>query len=53
MLKYFQKGLRPFILAKLQTKDLELKNYLQIVKKAVIAKAKTNLLSRATIKNMN
>lgn len=43
MLKYFQKDLKFFILAKLQNKDLELKSFVQIVKKVVIANAKANL----------
>ena len=43
MLKYFQKSLRLFMLAKSQNKDLELKNFLQIVKIAIITKAKKNL----------
>ena len=53
MLRYFQKDLQPSILAKLQNKDLELKNFVQIVKKAVIAKAKANLRSWATTKNID
>ena len=53
MLKYFQEGLRPSILAELQNEDHELENFLQIVKKAVATKAKANLRSRATTKNMN
>lgn len=43
MLKYFQKSLRSFILANLQNKDLELKSFIQIMKKTVVAKAKVNL----------
>ena len=53
MLKYFWKGLRPSILAELQNMNHELENFIQIVKKAVVAKAKTNLRSRATTKNMD
>ena len=53
MFRYFQKGLRPSILAKLQNEDHELENFLQIVKKAVAAEAKANLRSRATTKDMD
>ena len=53
MLRYFQKGLRPSILAKLQNENHELENFFQIVKKAVAAKAKANLRSWATIKNID
>ena len=53
ILKYFQEDLRPSILAKLQNEDHELKNFLQIVKKVVIAEAKANLQSRATTKDMD
>ena len=42
MLRYFQEGLRPSILAELQNKDLELESFVQIVKKAVVAKAKAS-----------
>lgn len=38
MLNYFQKGLRPSILAKLQNKDLKVENFVQIIKKAVVGK---------------
>ena len=53
ILKYFWEGLRPSILAKLQNKDFELGSFVQIVKKAVIAEAKANARSQATIKNMD
>ena len=53
MLRYFQEGLRPSILAELQNEDHELENFLQIVKKAVAAKAKANLRLRATTKDMD
>ena len=53
MLRYFQKGLRPSILAELQNEDHELENFLQIVKKAVAAEAKANLRSRTTTKDMD
>ena len=48
MLRYFRKGLRPSILAKLQNDNLKLESFVQIVKKAVIAEAKANLQPRAT-----
>ena len=53
MLRYFREGLRPSILAELQNKDLELENFVQIVKKAVVAKAKANLRSRTITRNMD
>ena len=53
MLRYFRKGLRSSILAKLQNEDHELENFFQIVKKAVAAEAKANLWSRATTKDMD
>ena len=53
ILRYFQKDLRPSILAELQNKNHKLENFLQIVKKTVTAKAKANLWSWATIKNMD
>ena len=42
MLRYFQEGLRPFILAELQNEDHELKSFLQIIKKAVVVEAKAS-----------
>ena len=42
MLRYFREGLRPSILAELQNEDLELESFVQIVKKAVVTKAKTS-----------
>ena len=53
ILRYFRKGLRPSILAELQNEDHELENFLQIVKKTVAVKAKANLRSRATTKDMD
>ena len=53
MLRYFQEGLRPFILAELQNEDLKLENFVQIVKKAVVAEAKANLQPRSTTCNMD
>ena len=53
MLRYFREGLRPSILVELQNEDHELENFLQIVKKAVAAKAKANLRSRAATKDMD
>lgn len=43
LLKYFQKCLRLSILAKLQNENLKVESFIQIVKKAVVAKAKSNL----------
>ena len=53
MLKYFWKGLKPSILAELENKDLKLENFLKIVKKVLVAKAKANLRSWATTKDIN
>ena len=53
MLRYFRKGLRPSILAKLQKEDHELESFIQIVKKAVVAETKANLRPRATTKDMD
>ena len=53
MLKYFRKGSRLSILAEVQNEDLELKSFVQIVKKTVIAKAKTSLRPWATIWDMD
>ena len=53
MLRYFREDLWPSILAELQNEDHELENFLQIVKKAVAAKAKANLRSRATTKDID
>ena len=47
------RSLRPSILAELQNEDHELKSFVQIVKKEVVAEAKANLRSRATTKNMD
>ena len=43
MLRYFREGLRPSILAKLQNENLELKSFVRIVKKTVVAEAKATL----------
>lgn len=53
MLKYFQKSLQFSILAKLQNKNLELKSFIQIIKTAIIAKAKANLQPQVTICNID
>ena len=53
MLRYFRECLRPSILAELQNEDLELENFVQIVKKAVVAEAKANLRPRATTRDMD
>ena len=48
ILKYFWKGLKPSILAELQNEDFKLESFVQIVKKAVITKAKASLRPWAT-----
>ena len=53
MLRYFRESLQPSILAELQNEDHELENFLYVLKKAVVAKAKANLWSWATTKNMD
>ena len=53
MLRYFWKGLTLFILAELQNKNLVLENFVQIVKKAVVAKVKANLRPRAITCNID
>ena len=53
MLRYFREGLWSSIFAKLQNEDHELENFFQIVKKAVASKAKANLRSRATTKDLD
>lgn len=53
MLRYFQKGLQPSILAELQNEDHELKSFVQIVKKTISAKANAKLRSQATTKDMD
>ena len=44
ILRYFQKSLKPFILAKIEHQDLELESFDQMIKKAVNVKAKAALL---------
>ena len=51
--KYFQEGLKPSILAELEHRDLELKSFNQIVKKAVNAKAKSALRPRSSTEEMD
>lgn len=53
MLKYFSKNLRLSIFIELQNKELKLKSFIQIVKRAVVAKAKKNLQPRAITWNTN
>ena len=53
ILRYFREGLIPSILAELQNEDLELENFVQIIKKAVVAEAKANLRPRATTRDMD
>lgn len=43
ILKYFWKGPKPFILAKLEKKNIKLKNFVQIIKNVVIVETKANL----------
>lgn len=53
ILKYIQKNLKSFILAKLQEYDLELKSFISIIKKIVIVKVKTNIWLFITTENRN
>ena len=53
MLRYFQEGLKPLILAELEHWDLELKSFNQRVKKAVDAEAKSALWPHSSIKKMD
>ena len=53
MLKYFRKGLKPLVLAKLEHRELELESFDQMVKKAVDAKAKSALRSCSSTKKID
>ena len=53
MLRYFQEGLKLSVLAKLEHRDLELKSFDQMVKKAVNAKAKSVLWPRSSTKEID
>ena len=53
ILRYFKKNLKTFILAKLQNENYKLKNFVQIVKKIIIAKTKAKLQSQATTKDID
>lgn len=53
MLWYLSKNVKPCILTELQNKDLELENFVWIIKKTLIAKAKINLWPWATTCNIN
>ena len=53
MLKYFQKSLKPSVLAKLEYWDLELKSFDQMVKKAVDAEAKSALYPCSSTKEID
>ena len=53
MLKYFRKGLKPLVLAKLEYWDLELESFNQMVKKAVNAEAKSALWPCSSTKEMD
>ena len=53
MLRYFQEGLKPSVLAELEHRDLELESFDQMVKKAVDAEAKSALRPRSSTKEMD
>ena len=53
MLRYFWKGLKLFVLAELEHRDLKLENFDLMVKKAVNAEAKSAFRSRSSIKEMD
>ena len=40
-------------MAKLQNKDLKLESFIQIMRKTVVVKAKANLQTRVTIRNID
>lgn len=53
ILGYFWKNLKPFIQAKLEHQDLELKNFDQIVKKTINVKAKAALWPHSSTRKMD
>ena len=53
MLRYFQKGLKPSVLAELEYRDLELESFDQMVKKTIDAKAKSAFRPRSSTKKMD
>ena len=53
MLRYFWKSLKPFILAELEHRDLELESFDQMVKMAVNAEAKSALRPCSSTKEMD
>ena len=53
MLRYFQKDLKPLVLAKLKHQDLELESFNQMVKKVVDAKAKSALWPHSSTKKID
>ena len=53
MFRYFQKSLQPFILTELQNKNHKLKNFFQVINKVILTKAKANLHSWGTTKNID
>ena len=53
MLKYFRKGLKPSVLAKLEHRELELESFNQMVKKAVNNEAKSVFCPRSSTKEMD
>lgn len=53
MVKYFQEGLWPSILAEVHHDNLEVESFVQIVRKAVVAEVKANLQFRASVQDMD
>ena len=53
MLRYFQKSLKPSVLAELEYRDLELESFDQMVKKVVNANTKSALRSRSNTKEID
>ena len=53
MLRYFQEGLKPSVLAEPEHRDLKLESFNQMVKKAVNAKAKSALQPCSSTKKID
>ena len=53
MLRFFQEGLKPSVLAKLEPRHLKLENFDQMLKKAVDAKAKSALRPRSSTREID
>lgn len=53
MLRYFQKGLKPSVLAKLEHRDLKLESFKQMVKKAINVEAKVALQLYSSIEEID